>query len=183
MRGEAFVVLGLLPSSESVAVLGGFLDDPEGRDGMDVLGDEIILGDAIPLGPNCRLAYNALSRLGIQDPPTGPSKASIGALDSDFDPIEKWKKWWNEIKQGKRTYQFVGSDVRYGPHGPVRIQDLRENLQHPATSKPKAGEVQPSAGQFSTNVHRLPLILFALTSCLIVALIVWHTARSHRRDR
>lgn len=36
-RKKAFPTLGLLPSSETVAVLGHFLNDPEGRDNKDVL--------------------------------------------------------------------------------------------------------------------------------------------------
>ena len=67
---NAFTVLAQLPGPETVAVLGHFLEDPEGRDGKDLLGGPYIIGgDAMRQLPNCGLACISISNLGIEHAP------------------------------------------------------------------------------------------------------------------
>lgn len=117
-RKKAFGVLGLLPSSESVAVLGHFLNDPESRDGRYVTGELIPRSDYQHYPPNCGAAYIAIANLGIENPPGG-AKPDRRMHDYDLDQVDAWKDWWNEIKEGRRTYRFIGSSIEYGPDGPA----------------------------------------------------------------
>ncbi len=122
-RRNAFVILGLLPSPETVAVLGHFLEDPEGRDGKDVRGNPIFYGsDVGPPLPNCGQAYTALEKLGIEHPPIPP--AALENMEVNLERADAWKQWWSEIKSGKRTYRFKGSPIDYGPEGPATKEQL-----------------------------------------------------------
>lgn len=123
VRGNAFVILGQLPSPETVAVLGHFLEDPEGRDGKDLLGNPIHIGsDMSPPAPNCGKAYFALGKLGIEYPPIPPTEYEDVVLNQER--ADAWKQWWSEIKSGKRTYRFKGSPIDYGPDGPATKEQL-----------------------------------------------------------
>ncbi len=117
-RKVAFPVLGLLPSSESVAVLGHFLNDPESRDGRFMTGELIPRNDYQHYPPNCAAAYIAIANLGIENPP-GDAKPDKRLYDYDLDQVDAWKEWWNEVKEGRRTYRFIGSSIEYGPDGPA----------------------------------------------------------------
>jgi hypothetical protein len=115
---DAFPVLGLLPSSESVAVLGHFLNDPEGRNGTTLLGCPVYKGEGLEMTVNAKAAAIAIRKLGIENPPF----STVGVRDNYSardEEIDAWKDWWNEVKTGKRTYRFIGSDIDYGPDGPV----------------------------------------------------------------
>jgi hypothetical protein len=118
-RQFAFEVLALLPSSESVAVLGHFLNDPEERDGKDLLGNRHIASDWVPFPINCGAAYIAISNLGIANPPTDGDLPERNGRFYEIRKVDAWKNWWNEVKDGKRTYRFIGSDIEYGPDGPI----------------------------------------------------------------
>ncbi len=123
VREKAFVILGQLPSPETVAVLGHFLEDPEGRDGKDLLGNPIHIGsDMGPPAPNCGKAYFALGKLGIEHPPVPPSTDEDVVLN--VERADAWKQWWSEVKSGKRTYRFIGSPIDYGPDGPATKEQL-----------------------------------------------------------
>ena len=133
-RVEVFPVLGLLPSSETVAVLGHFLNDPEGRDGKDTLGEPITFSDVPPYPINAEAAAIAIRKLGIEHPPALPSSRDGCTLEE----IDAWKDWWNEVKDGKRTYRFIGSNIEYGPDGPAtkeQLQRIERNRQRDASSK------------------------------------------------
>ncbi len=123
LREKAFVILGQLPSPETVAVLGHFLEDPEGRDGKDLLGNPIHIGsDMSPPAPNCGKAYFALGKLGIEQTPVPPSTDEDVVLN--VERADAWKQWWSEVKSGKRTYRFKGSNIDYGPDGPATKEQL-----------------------------------------------------------
>jgi len=135
-RRETFQTLGLLPSSETVSVLGHFLNDPEGRDGKDLLGTPFTHGDYTPDPITPGAAAIAIRQLGIEHPPfREPSWAS--ELQFWPEEIDAWKDWWNEVKEGKRTYRFIGSPIEYGPDGPAtkeQLQRIERNRQREAAS-------------------------------------------------
>ncbi len=119
------MILRQLPSPETVAVLGHYLEDPEGRDGIDLLGNPIFNGsDVGPALPNCGQACFAMENLGIEHPPIPPSPYKDMGTVLNEERADAWKQWWNEIKSGKRTYRFIGSDIDYGPDGPATKEQL-----------------------------------------------------------
>lgn len=149
--GVAFPVLGFLPSSETVAVLGHFLNDPEGRDGKTLLGTSRSRGgDVYPYPANAEEAAVAIGKLGIENPPWVKPK-SIRDGDTDRE-VDAWKDWWNEVKDGKRTYRFIGLSVEYGPNGPIAKQKVRQTER-----KDNAGHQgeQPADGK-TPEAHKPP---------------------------
>ena len=120
-RQTVFPILSLLPSSETVSVLGHFLNDPESRDGRDLTGEVIKFSDYQHYPPNCAAAYIAIANLGIEKPPGGV-KPDRNAYDYNLDEVDAWKNWWNQVKDGKRTYRFIGSPIEYGPDGPASVE-------------------------------------------------------------
>jgi hypothetical protein len=183
VRGDAFDILGLLPSPETVAVLGHYLEDSEGRDGKDLLGDPIHTGsDAIPRPPNCGIAYFALGRLGIEQPPIPPTDMEDRVLNQER--VDVWKQWWSEIKAGKRTYRFKGSPIEYGADGPAtpeqieKARSTRERDEKRAagharrTDKEEGSENEPEA-----NERSRPLFMLIASAVAVLASIVWYLRR------
>jgi hypothetical protein len=88
-----------------------------------LLGNPIHIGsDMSPPAPNCGKAYFALGKLGIKHPPAPPSTDEDVVLNQER--ADAWKQWWSEIKSGKRTYRFIGSNIDYGPDGPATKEQL-----------------------------------------------------------
>lgn len=116
----AFQTLQLMPSAETVAVLGHFLNDPEGRDGKSLVGSSLAgSDDSQGRSFNAMMAAMTIGNLGIEHPPY----IIPGTLGATF--IDAWKDWWNEVAAGKRTYRFTGSSIEYGPDGPVSAEKLQ----------------------------------------------------------
>lgn len=134
----AFPAMARLPNAEIVAVLGGFLNDPEGRDKLAEAGD----GGAPTI--NCLEAARSLQDLGIENP---PAKASLVPTLAQADA---WKAWWDEVAAGKRTYRFEGSPVEYGAAGPVnRVRPERRSP--PAGNRPEEPRVPEDPPQTPKN--------------------------------
>jgi hypothetical protein len=123
-RQTIFPILGLLPSCETVSVLGHFLNDPESRDGRDLTGEVIRFTDYQHYPPNCAAAYIAIANLGIEKPPGG-AKPDRNAYDYNLAEVDAWKNWWNQVKDGNRTYRFIGSPIEYGPDGPASVEVIQ----------------------------------------------------------
>ena len=169
--GMAFPVLGLLPSSETVAVLGHYLNDPEGRDGKTLLGDSRYRGDVYPYPANAEEAAAAIGKLGIENPPwVKPKTISEGDTDRE---VNAWKDWWNKVKEGKRTYRFIGSNVEYGPEGPVSMVKQRRQ-EMPGSS---IGESTSN----STRTPAVPWILGILAICMACMVAAWCIIRMRSR--
>jgi hypothetical protein len=136
-RKQAFPILGLLPSGETVAVLGHFLTDPEGRDRKNTLGEPIFFSDVVPFPPNAGAAAIAIRQLGIDHPPFREHPSANDHYYYTPEEIDAWKEWWNEVKDGKRTYRFIGSSIVYGPDGPAskaQLQRIDRNRQRDASA-------------------------------------------------
>ena len=176
MRQDGFNILGLLPSPETVAVLGHFLEDPEGLDGKDVLGNPI-------RGlPSCGIACNALSRLGIEHPPE-PATDFADSLQYR-DRVDVWKQWWQEIKSGKRTYRFKGSDIEYGPDGSATPEQIDKARQTQERDEKRAAGLDrrmsvEAVGEKEAETMKpssLLTMLIAATAAVLVS-IVWYLRR------
>jgi hypothetical protein len=125
-EATAFPTLALLPSPETVAVLGRYLEDPEGRDGKTLLGGEMNGGDQDfeARRSNAEYATMAIRVLGIEHPPA--RALAIKNWESAApEEVDAWKDWWQEVKSGQRTYRFVGSTTENGPVGPVSAEMLQ----------------------------------------------------------
>lgn len=170
-RQNAFAVLGLLPSPQAVAVLGHFLNDPEDRDIKQ-------RGDVLAFPPNCGAAARALNKLGIENPPNKNVATDPRWSEFDLREVDAWKDWWHEVKAGKRTYRFIGSDVEYGPDGPAskevieRVGRDRKRDDERANGHPKvstASEATPIGSQISKPSS----IAAAMAACALIGAAVW----------
>ena len=178
--GIAIRTLRVLPSAETVSVLGYFLNDPVLRDGKTLLGNRLIPGDYTPHRSNAELATDDIRQLGIEHPPFKDFKGVITP-----DEIDAWKDWWNEVKDGKRTYRFIGSKVEYGPDGPAskevikhverdRKRDEERETGHrkspiaPATDSPAAEAAKPLS------------ITGILAACALIGAAVWYFLRGRK---
>jgi len=174
-RKKAFTVLGLLPSCETVAVLGHFLDDPEGLDGKQLSGDARFDSDFQGFPANAEASAIALSQLGIKNSPLAAAREKGDHNFLRKGEVDAWKAWWNEVKDGKRTYRFIGSSTEYGPDDPVA-----GNNSQKSGSDRKRDVVRPSPVTSSTKPLSIAGILAAC--CLCVA-AVWYFLRSAGRKR
>lgn len=114
-------ILGHIPSTESVLALGHYLrerDEP---------------GIKIECPKTGNLAAESLTGL-ISD---GPMRTWMAS----WEDVPKWQKWFDEVKAGKRTFRFVGSDVDYTLDGPAnaktqeRIRNKTVSIQHSAVKR------------------------------------------------
>lgn len=134
-----FQTLSYLPSVETVRVLGDFLEDERGRDGSKPNGE--LIGES----PNWRKAAKAISLLGIANSATPPFTQI-----ADYEPgREAWRNWYRQVKEGRRTFRFVGDPVDYDlrgpskrgevvPHERVAKRDLQTDAQVHEVNKPGA---------------------------------------------
>jgi len=172
-REKAFVVLSLLPSSETVAVLGHFLNDPEGLDGRDLTGERLSISDSMPFPANARASVIALCRLGIENSPF----QAVGSRDFYGEVVNKeelgaWRGWWNDVKDGRRTYRFIGSGVEYGPEGPVSAKKGHQSK----TDRQGNSVLSPQEDHSRTAM----IIVGVLAACSLCVAAVWYFLRSAR---
>ena len=133
ISSESLRMLGHIPSTESVRALGHYLrkrDEPEIK------------------------KYNS--------PGTGFSAAeSLTEMISDgpiqmwmasWEDVPRWQKWFDEVKAGKRTFRFVGSNVEYTLDGPAdaktleRIRNKDSGGQHSGGRRKHAMESEEKSG-------------------------------------
>lgn len=110
-RLYAFETLALLPSPETVGVLGDYLKDWESIGYNGDPRSKIL--ESGGLSPNGILAAKALGQL-IENPPV---QMSWG--DYSFDEAEVWQLWYEQVKAGNRTFRFKGDPQDYNLEGPV----------------------------------------------------------------
>jgi hypothetical protein len=179
IREQAFNILGLMPSPEAVSVLGHFLEDPEARDGRDMLGNPIQgVDDVTPSAPNCGKAFIALAKLGIEHPPAKVNYPDLGDVDYDLDRVDKWKDWWSEVKAGKRTYRFTGSNIEYGPDGPATKEQLEKIAKDRKRTEEQRKRTNGAADQGNTSADGLlskaPVLALVFAGAAVLASLVWY---------
>jgi hypothetical protein len=176
-RRTVFPILSLLPSCETVSVLGHFLNDPESRDGRDLTGEVIKFSDYQHYPPNCAAAYIAIANLGIEKPPGG-AKPDRNAYDYNLDEVDAWKNWWNQVKDGNRTYRFIGSPIEYGPDGPASVEiiqraqrSMKRDEERAAGHKKSFSVGEPSS--VIAQIHKPLSIIGIFAVCALVTGFVW----------
>ncbi len=182
----AFPTLSLLPSAETVRVLGSYLNDPVGRDGKTLLGEpRHTPGDDFePYPCNAEMATAAIRHLGIEHPPFPTPQGRAGKSMSDPE-VDAWKDWWNQVKDGKRTYRFIGSPIEYGPDGPASsetIQKVQRDLKRNAERA--AGHRKQSPGLVAdigiSQVGKLRSIGGIVAAATVVAAAIWYFLKGRR---
>jgi hypothetical protein len=158
-----FEVLGHMPSEEAVEVLGAFAADKYAWTGSgnpkdwDVPGlKEYRAKDWVVEFSVCVPACKALENLGIENPPVRK-----GERVKETKRQELWSQWWSEVKTGKRTYRFKGSDV---VHPVSRTVSSATNDQRPER-RPTTIDKQtapPPAGSTGTYKWIWPTLILAL---------------------
>ena len=108
-------MLGHIPSTESVRALGRYLRE---RDEPDIEIHPPYTGE---------LAVESLTEL-ISD---GPMQTELVSVDD----VPKWQQWFDEVKAGKRTFRFVGSDEIYTLDGPADAATLKRIKEEKMTSQ------------------------------------------------
>lgn len=177
----AFRILGHLPSAETVAVLGRYLNDPEGRDGKTLLGFPTDRDDC-EVTPNAAQAAAAIRKLGIEHPPFRDEK-TLESYGAATEEIDAWRDWWNEVKAGKRSYRFAGDPTEYGPEGPVSAAKLksielnqRRDRERSSGGRPTAVDAsEPGAG----NSHTGTVIILLSVAALVAAVAYKFLRRRH----
>ena len=184
----AFPTLALLPSAETVAVLGHFLEDPQGRDGKTLLGNPMNGPDQdySPRKTTAECAAIAIRKLGIEHPPARPPAIQNGEWAPPAE-IDAWKDWWHEVKAGQRTYRFTGSPTEYGPDGPVTAEKLqaierdrkRDDARAAGHDGPAVGGAAPATGaEHDGKPSRTPAVLIA--AVLSIAAVLWYFLRMRK---
>ena len=154
-------------------MLGHFLNDPEGRDGKDLLGYLREGGDCVPFPPNCEASYGVVSKLNIADPPVEGIVRIQNSYIPDSLKIDAWKAWWNEVKDGRRTFRFIGSSIEYGADGPVS----KNKAQQSETDR--KGDAVGTARE--TNSWKLSSIAGIIAACCLCVAAVWYYLRAAGR--
>ncbi len=148
-------ILPLLPTPESIRILGDYLDDER-----DPLPPPSPSQDWDDLPPNAELASESLMEIGLRDPPVRKS------LWPHADTLERQRKWYAEVKSGKRTFSFEGEAVeyRFRPDGtwetlamanpPDDAPPLPEPKERQAKTRPAKPAVRPTVAGPSAPVWR-----------------------------
>lgn len=159
--GEALRTLSLLPSVETVGVLGKMLEEDWEQPGFEAAEER---GD-IPHTFGMR-ALSAFSRMPIANPPSKPVRHTTWIRDN----IGTWRDWYAEIESGRRTFRFIGDPVEYDLRGPVRRGGMDDRSR--GTKKPGGvpeGKVLPARTEQGQKDY-LPYVfggLFLLAGIII----------------
>ena len=121
-----FEKLSLMPSPETVRVLGGFLSDPWGLLPNAKPGGNYS-NDKQGLSPHASRAMSALAKLPLENRPVQSPPDQIYY----WNDINTWKLWYEQVKAGTRTFRFKGDPQEYSLAGPVtegrEAKDTRPN--------------------------------------------------------
>ncbi len=160
-------ILGHIPSTESVKALGHYLWK---RDETGIQYNS----------PNTESpAAESLTELIAN----GPMQTWM----ANYEDVARWQKWFDEVKAGKRTFRFVGSEVDYTLDGPAdantlkRIKDKNSSTPHAI----KAGSPQDRESRKTPAPKNPPVpendgekkgiswIIAATIMILILSIIRW----------
>ncbi len=143
--------LSNIPTPEAVKVLGEMLEDTSDYPNEDQLKEIIRSGGNIdaPSG----LAMSALRRINTRDLPDSKS----------WRDVELWRKWWQEVKSGRKPFSFKGQNVEYrfkpdGTWETLQIANPPDDAVKPPKLTPRLApekapeqDVQPSKPENVTN--------------------------------
>jgi hypothetical protein len=163
-------ILGHIPSTESVRALGHYLWKRE-ETGVQYNSPDTE-----------RPAAESLTELIAN----GPMQTWM----ANYEDVARWQKWFDEVKAGKRTFRFVGSEVDYTLDGPADAETLKRikqrsfSIQHPI----KLGSSQVLESCTTPAPRNPPLpentvgkkgILWIISAAIMMLflLIIWCTRR------
>lgn len=105
-RSSYFETLSLLPSPETISVLGDFLSDDIDTP-VPLRSPDSDWGDN-PRANSYAASYTIMN-IGLRNPPTAK-----GTYDADPDAhLAKTRAWWEKVKSGELTFSFLGQKVEY----------------------------------------------------------------------
>jgi hypothetical protein len=114
-----FYTLRMLPSAESVRVLGEFLYDEEERVPPSLPNqpdDRHARQRELGVNFNAYYSLEAMAKLPLVAPPVPKRKRDFVSYVQDIDA---WRLWYEQVKSGKRTFRFEGDPQEYSLAGPV----------------------------------------------------------------
>jgi hypothetical protein len=133
---RTFLMLSQLPSADIVEVLGEFLVNDKAIDSWLEESRDVKSQEQFDrLGVNPPLALGAATALYFLPLKTKPVKNWSG---SDYDQVLKWRDWYQQIKEGRRTFSFEGDPQEYDLTGPVheaRNPDIARVTKRPNVSE------------------------------------------------
>ena len=157
-----FQTLSLLPSPQTVSVLGELLFDER-----DPGAETPNVPDDSPWAPNCLLSVEALHALGIKNPPVR-SKFSDPRKD-----LRTWQLWFEQVRAGTRTFSFEGDDRIFSLSGPV--SEARE---------PGSAATQPipetSPASMPPESSKWPMVIAAVLAFASLLLAALRTLKPRR---
>ena len=139
---RSFGLLKLLPSTETVEVLGEMLSE-EWQDHEEQEYYEP------SLGASAMMCLNDLKIVG--KPPVEGENALRG-----------WQNWYAQIKEGRRTFRFEGDPQEYSLGGPAREAlnpDIRRAVKRP--SQQDSGSTTMHSGTSSSSVPAITAVIVA----------------------
>jgi hypothetical protein len=169
-KSAGFETLKHVPSAETVRVLGEMLAD-DWTGGLE-------LQENVRNSPLSTCAVVALGNLPIVSKPFPKTEGYQGR-----EQLEGWRQWYGEIKAGKRTFRFTGSDVEYGPDGPAtpehieraRVTRARDEKRASGHASREGKELGGAKELETTRSSPLFMLISAATAAL--ASIVWYFRR------
>ena len=156
---KGFKILQNLPSVETVEALGEFLSHE--------LGEVVPTETEMELGliPNSRLAVSALSRLGIANPPTPPMVHS-GNVD---EGLEACRVWYQQVKDGRRTFRFIGDPVDYDLRGPSKRGAVAPLVRNDKRASNGVKTLKAEGAETATSEQPIMLYMIVAITALVGA--------------
>jgi hypothetical protein len=169
-----FETLAQLPTPETVKVLGEFLDDELGM--KELLAAEAIREESKKLSElhaGNRAEWSKVDGI-IDDSIIHPAVAveaasTLGRLPLKSKPkikvrtvedLQVWKNWYQQIKEGRRTFSFEGDPREYDLTGPVR--EARNPDIARVTKRPEVSGKAKAHRSGSSAQSVMPWIVMAL---------------------
>ncbi len=150
-QATGFAILGLLPSSESVRVLGEFLFDERDRVAPSPPGvpdNENARQYATGVNSNSVYALRAITGLPLVSKPVHRKPFSDGSYGDYPEDLQPWRLWYEQVRAGTRTFRFEGDPQEYSLTGPVVEAQSPSDVGAPKGSDlslPHAQEAQTKA--------------------------------------
>lgn len=174
-----FETLSQLPSVETVRVLGEFLFDERGYVKMPLDNTtEKQRYDSIKHGPVYRISAKSLAALPIVGRLEPPRMEFGGPEDT-----KAWKQWYQEIKDGKRTFRFEGDPTEYDLNGPAP----KEKLERIALAAKRDGERRAKHEMMDVAAvasvpppTKTPLIALILAGLAVLGSLAWYFRKTKR---
>ncbi len=170
-----FQTLVHLPSPETVRVYGDLLSNhwlPPGNETAPISEKRL---------PLSQRALSGITKLPIRDK---PFKIAL-TQENLADAHAAWLQWYEQIKDGRRTFRFEGDPVEYDLNGPAPGQKVdriardtkreRERAAGRRDAGPRGG--QPADSSVETPSKSAPAALIA-AGALALGTLVWYVSRA-----